>query len=117
MFRSMFSLIIFSVISVNAYAAGALAIDGNQGKSYGFAYGYSSASEASNRALSECGRGCSVVKVFSGGCAAYAADQSSGSTVYGWATGPNVSHVKSSALQYCRSQGGSQCIVRVWACE
>ncbi len=117
MFRYIFSIIVFSFISVNAYAVGALAIDSNQGNSYGFSYGYPSSSEASNRALNECGSGCSVVKVFTGGCAAYAADQSPRSTVYGWATGPTSGQVQSSALQYCRNSGGSQCVVRVWACE
>lgn len=55
----------------------------------------------------------SVVIVFAGRCAAYAADQSLGSAVYGWATGSTASQVQSTALQYCRNYGGLQCIVRV----
>lgn len=76
-----------------AMAAGALAIDSNQGSQYGFAHGYPNTSQASQRALNECGGGCQVVETFNSGCGAYAADQSRGSTAYGWATGSNASSV------------------------
>lgn len=98
----------------NALANGALAIDSNQGSQYGFSYNQSSMSAARSRALNECGSSCSVVKSFSSGCAAYAADQSSGSTAYGWGTGSSSSQAKSNALSYCR---GSNCIVRAWGCN
>ena len=101
-------------------AAGALAIDSNQGNQYGWAIRYRTQSEADRRALNECGYGCSIVMRFSNTCAAYAADQARGSTVYGWAWGAgNASTVQNRALQECRRRGGgrSNCMVRVWGCE
>lgn len=112
-----FATLVIFCFSSNVFANGALAIDSNQGDQYGFSYDYSSIGEAQNRALSECGRGCRVVKTFSSGCAAYAADQSYGSTVYGWGTASSSSQAKNTALQYCRSHGGTQCVVRAWGCN
>lgn len=105
------------LLSPLANAAGALAIDSNQGQQYGFAYNYSTIDEASQRALSECGAGCSVVETFDQGCAAYAADQAEGSTAYGWGTAADGGSAQNYALQYCQSNGGSQCIVRSWGCN
>lgn len=117
MLRSLTVLIVGLALNTAAYGDGALAIDENQGNRYGFSYGFSQMSDAANRALNECGGNCQIVQTFSGGCAAYAADQSSGSSIYGWATGSNAGQVQSAALQYCSSYGGSSCVVRVWACE
>ncbi len=51
-------------------------------------------------------------------CAAYAADQESGSTAYGWAESYDSSQsAQQRALGECRSRGGSQCIVRAWGCN
>ena len=102
------------MISSQAMADGALAIDSNQDDQYGFAYDYPSSSEAKSRALQECGYGCSIVKTFSSGCGAYAADQSNGSSIYGWGTASSSSQKKNTALQACKNYGGSQYIVRVW---
>jgi len=101
----------------SAYANGALAIDGNQGSQYGFSYNYSSMAGAQNKALQECGGGCSIVKTFSRGCAAYAADQTSGSTAYGWGTAADSNSARNTAIQLCRNYGGTNCIVRVWGCN
>ena len=101
-----------------AFAYGALAIDSNQGGAYGFSHDYPTMRGARSRALGECGRGCSVVVTFTRGCAAYAADQQSGSTAYGWTN--NVSSAGSAqagAVAECRAHGGRACIVRVWGCE
>nr|MBS0019018.1 DUF4189 domain-containing protein [Gammaproteobacteria bacterium] len=100
-----------------AMAAGALAIDSNQGRGYGFAHGYQNTSQAEQRALNECGHGCQVVLRFNSGCAAYAADQSSGSTAYGWGTASSGSAAQNRALSECQSRGGSSCMVRSWACD
>ena len=78
MYKNLLVVFVVMVFSSLAQAAGALAIDENQGNQYGFAYDYASISEASDRALSECGGNCSVVQVFESGCAAYAADQTAG---------------------------------------
>lgn len=111
-----FSFFLAAVAS-HAHASGALAIDSNQGQQYGFAYNYATIDEASQRALSECGDGCHIVETFEQGCAAYAADQTPGSTVYGWGTASDSGNAQSTALQYCQSNGGNQCIVRVWGCN
>jgi hypothetical protein len=117
MSKHLFVVIGISLFSAVAQAAGALAIDENQGDQFGFAYDYASESEASDRALAECGSNCSVVQVFSSGCAAYAADQNSGSTIYGWGTSEDGGEAQSLALQYCVSFGGTDCIVRSWGCN
>jgi hypothetical protein len=98
-------------------AAGALAIDSNQGGQYGFSHGYPNISQADQKALSECGNGCRVVLEYNSGCGAYAADQSGGSTAYGWGTGSSSSAAQNIALSECRSNGGSRCIVRSYACD
>lgn len=102
--------------TTQAMAAGALAIDSNQGDQYGFAYNYASSGLAEQQALSECGRGCQIVLRFSRSCAAYAADQSSGSTAYGWGYGPSAGAAQNTAMAECRSRGSS-CMVRVWGCD
>lgn len=101
----------------NVFANGALAIDSNQGGQYGFSYNQPSMDAAVRVAVNECGGGCSVVETFSEGCAAYAADQVRGSSVYGWGNAANVGQAQNTALQYCQGNGGAQCIVRVWGCN
>ena len=101
----------------HALANGALAIDSNQGDQYGFSYNHPSMGAAEQRALSECGSGCSVVLRFSSGCAAYAADQARGSTAYGWGTAGSGGAAQSTAMNECRSRGGRSCQVRTWGCN
>ncbi len=103
--------------SAPAHAAGALAIDRNQGQQYGWAHDYPTLAQAERRALNECGSNCTIVLRFVEGCGAYAADQARGSTAYGWATGPSAGSVQNRALQECRSRGGSMCLVRSWGCN
>lgn len=100
-----------------SFAAGALAIDHNQGSQHGFSYGYAQMEDAEQRALEECGSNCQVVVRFNRGCAAYATDQSAGSTLYGWAIKDSEASAQQRAIFECTSRGGRQCIVRVWACE
>lgn len=115
--KCIFTLAILLLYSSSAMANGALAIDRNKGAQYGFSYDYPSRQGARSRALQECGVGCSIVLEYSTGCAAYAADQAYGSTVYGWATAPDSSYAQSMAISECHNRGGSQCIVRVWGCN
>ena len=76
---------------------------------------YETAGTADQRALSECGPECSVVLTFER-CAAYAADQDAGSTVYGWAESyDSASGARQRALAECGTRG-SGCTVRVWGC-
>ena len=105
--------------TANPVLWGALAIDSNQGPSWGWAIDYSTLQEAERRALAECGGKCRVVMRFSGDeCAAFAADQERGSTVYGWSKEYDSSTgAQSRALDECRRKGGQSCIVRVWGCN
>lgn len=100
-----------------AFAAGALAIDHNQGDQYGFSYDYAQMRDAEQRAIDECGSNCQVVVRFNRGCAAYAADQTLGSTLYGWAIQDSEQAAQQRALLECTSRGGERCMIRVWACE
>lgn len=104
--------------STGVWAAGSLAIDSLQGTEYGFSFNHPSFDVADQRTLRECGASCSIVKRFQNECAAYAADQASGSTVYGWwQGGTSGSTVQQRALSECRAHGGSSCIVRAWGCD
>ncbi len=105
------------LLSANTFAAGALAIDANQGEQYGFAYNYPDMGQAEQRALSECGNQCAVVLQFETGCGAYAADQQNGSSIYGWGTDANGGNAQSRAISECQSRGGTSCMVRVWGCN
>ena len=100
-----------------AFAFGSLALQSNHGGQFGWARGYATKDEADEAALQECGAGCTVVLQFWDGCGAYAADQASGSTVYGWAVGHTRGEAESKAVTECVNQGGSACQVKVWSCE
>ena len=103
--------------SVRPLSHGALAIDANQGESWGWAVDYPTPSAAAERALAECGEDCSIVMRFSDVCAAYAADQTEGSTVYGWANGyDSGAEAQTRAMAECADKGGASCIVRAWGC-
>ena len=95
---------------------GALAIDSNQGPSWGWAINHPTVQTAEQRALNECGYGCRVVMTFRNQCGAFAADQEPGSTIYGWAKGGSGSGVRSQAIDNCRQRGGRSCTVRTWGC-
>lgn len=110
---SMFFILASSV----ALAAGSLAIDTLQGKEYGFSFNHSTFGLADERAKRECGSDCSVIENFESQCAAYAADQTTGSNVYGWSQGASGTIVQQRALSECRNHGGSACIVRAWGCD
>lgn len=94
-----------------------LALDGNQGQRWGYAYDYSNVYDADQQALNECGAGCTVVKNFANGCGAYAADQAVGGTAWGWGTAYSEQLAKDTAISYCKQYGGTECIIRVWACN
>jgi hypothetical protein len=116
---AMFAMVVMLIgLGSNAaHASGALAINGNQGQQYGWAVNYRSLGDASREALMQCGSGCSVVFEFHGTCAAYAADQSAGSTAYGWAYDRTAVQAQLAAISYCESRGGTSCMVRVWGCD
>lgn len=100
-----------------ALANGALAIDENQGDQWGWAVDYPDFQSARDRALQECGDGCSIVADFETGCSAYAADSAEGSTVWSWSLAVNRSTARDIALSECRKRGGTQCVIRAWGCN
>lgn len=110
---SMFLVLASSV----ALAAGSLAIDTLQGKEYGFSFNHATFALSDERAKRECGSDCSVIENFENQCAAFAADQTTGSNVYGWSQGASDTIVQQRALSECRNHGGSSCIVRAWGCD
>lgn len=101
---------------------GALAIDENQGSRYGWAVNHGSQAGANETALNKCkgsGGTCRLVMWFKNACAAYAADQQTSSTAYGWAWHGNSREMaERKAKAECVKRGGvsSQCITRVWGC-
>ena len=98
--------------------AGALAIDTDRGDAWGWAAGHATVAEAERKALAECGAGCRIVVRFEEGCAAYAADQSPGRTVTAWGYEfDSKVEATEAALAECAQRGGSDCVVRAWACD
>ena len=96
---------------------GALAIDADQGTAWAWAAGRADEAEAKRAALDECGQGCRIVGTVQDGCAAYAADQARGSSVWAWASAyDRETDATGAALDECARRGGTDCIVRVWAC-
>jgi hypothetical protein len=100
-----------------AFAVGSLAMDSNQGSSYGWAINYGSQAAADQAVLSQCGQSCSVVMRFSHTCAAYSADSAGNSTAYGWAYAANLSTAQSNATAYCQERGGTSCVIRAYGCD
>ena len=108
----------FKTADADDDTVGALAIDTDQGTAWGWAAGDATESAAQRAALDECGQGCAIVLTFRDGCAAYAADQEPGSSAYGWASEHTTQlEVTEAALDECARQGGTDCLVRVWACS
>ena len=94
--------------------AGALVIDERRGDQRGRVMDYETAAAAQERALRECGSGCSVVLTF-GQCAAYTANLDADSTAVAWAEAyASGAAARQAALAECRSRGGSGCMVRAW---
>ena len=116
---SIVGFVFFTLLPASIHAAGALAIDENQGQKWGWAIDYPTVAEAIARAKKECGEKCYVPLVFSSGCAAYAADQTKGSTAWGWGRSDKGETARSRALSECSKRGGAgaNCIVRSWGCH
>lgn len=104
--------------AAEASTFGALAIDTNQGTAWAWAAGRADEAEARRAALDECGQGCRIVVTVQDGCAAYAADQARGSSVWAWVSAyDSETDATPLALDECAQRGGTDCIVRVWACS
>ena len=101
-----------------AFGDGALAIEDLEGERAGLSAGHATIEEARQGALEECGEGCSVVETFSSGCAAVATHEGEDSTIYGWfVSAVSESEAISEALEACRARGGTDCTVRLSACD
>lgn len=117
MCKSMVLGLALGVLTNNALAAGALAIDGNAGGTYGWAVAQESSNQAAELALNRCGIGCQIVLRFDSGCGAYAIDLSMRSTVSGWGVAATGAAAQNRAMTECMLHGGRSCIVRVWGCN
>lgn len=101
----------------NALAAGALAIDGNPGGTYGWSVAQADSKIAAEAALNRCGIGCQIVLRFDTGCGAYAIDLSMRSSVSGWGAAATARAAQNRAMSECMLHGGRSCVVRVWGCN
>jgi hypothetical protein len=82
-----------------ARAFGALAIDSSRGSGWGWSTGQPSRGAAQRVALAQCGGGrCHIVLTFWNTCGAFAADQTPGSAINGWGTGPSGSAARARCL-------------------
>jgi hypothetical protein len=98
------------------FANGALAI-GSCG-AYGFARGYASAAQAEAAALAKCsGQGCRVVAKVKHACMAFAVELSNPCGSFGYATRGALARAQNEALRECHRNGGSQCVIRTFACD
>lgn len=103
------------VLPFSALAAGAIAVDDEEGDSevgYGFVTGASSRNEAAKGAIKQCrdscNKGCKVVAHFDA-CGAYAASKK----YYGAGWGSTPQKAESMALEKC----GGKCKIVVSECE
>ncbi len=107
----------FRMAKADDDTAGALALDADQGTAWAWAAGYATEAEAKRAALAQCGANCRIVLSFRDGCAAYVADQARGSSVRSWASEHDTQfEATKAALDGCAQRGGTDCLVRVWAC-
>jgi hypothetical protein len=104
-----------AILPAPAAADGALATGPQQ--RFGAGFNYRTPREARNRALEQCGGGCSIVTMFRHACAAYAADRSRGSSIFGWAEAPSASRAERRALENCEEYGGRNCRATVYCDE
>jgi len=112
MIRTLLFMIIASSATVSAAAgslAGAFAVNPDRPGQYGFTFNRDSPRQAERLALRNCGDGCEIVKVFVGGCGAYAIDTAQDNIVLGFGAAPRRSQAKAVALKNCQALGGSAC--------
>ena len=89
---------------------GAIAYNSYSG-AYGYSFDYGDRYGAEQRALSECGGGCSVAVWFRNACGALA----TGPSGWGAASAGNRGAAESTALSYC-ARNSYGCYVKAWAC-
>lgn len=108
-------LVLLGLYGTQALASGAIAI-GPQG-AWGIAHDQPSMQQARNVAMAKCPGKCKVVLTFPTGCGAYAVDQVTGGTAYGWAKAPNKQEARFYSIDNCHKAGGESCDILAWACN
>jgi len=110
------ALAIFTVGTVQAHAAGALAA--GQCGAFGYSFDDYSPEAAALRAKAQCkGRDCKVVTTFRRTCAALAIDGRNPCGPNGWAQAASLASAQNSASAQCHRYGGKNCVIRAWVCD
>jgi hypothetical protein len=115
--RRLISVVVLAVACLGATetarAYGAFALD-PASPAWGVSWSHHTKATAERAALSKCGTGCRVVLFFWNICAGWAIDQTSGSTVTGWATRATPQAAAAEAVRQCQQRGGQSCQLRLW---
>lgn len=114
--RAVVAAVLLMVSISVGLANGALAI-GSCG-AFGYARGYADPAKAEAAALAKChGAGCRVVATLRRSCMAFAIELSDPCGPYGYASGTPLARAQNQALRECHRNGGSQCVIRTFACD
>jgi hypothetical protein len=118
--RSLISAVVLAAaclgVTETARTYGAFALD-PASPAWGVSWSHRSKSAADRAALSKCGTGCRVVLFIWNGCAGWAIDPTSGSTVSGWATRATPHAAGVEAVPQCQQCGGRSCQLRLFGCD
>ncbi len=97
-------------------AAGAMAIGACA--AYGYAFDYRNAEAARTAAAGKCnGAGCKVVMMLRHSCAAFAIDGHRPCGPHGYASARRLGEAENVALTSCYQYGGTDCVIRAFACD
>lgn len=113
--RGAFAVMATVLCVTSAHAEGALAI-GSCG-AYGYGFDFPSEAAAREAARRNCDGRCRVVAAFSRQCAAFVISGDNACGGYGWAVRPTLGRAQNAASRECYRNGGSNCVVRAWACD
>ena len=106
--------LMFLVAPARSLAAGAFAM-GKCG-AYGQAYDFQVESDARAAALKKCRGECTAVTI-KRACAALSVDMRNPCGAHGYAVLPRISSSLNAATRECYKFGGSECVIRAWACD
>jgi Domain of unknown function (DUF4189) len=106
---------VLSAATVDAKAAGALAV--GSCAAFGYSYDFAEEDAARSAALAKCSGRCTVVATMRRGCTAYAIDSRKPCGAHGYASAPTLGRAQNIALRQCYKFGGRDCMVRAWACD
>ena len=109
------AVLLSAFASAPAFAAGALII-GKCG-AYGQAIDYPRVEAAVAAARRKCKGKCPVVVTMKRQCAAYSIDMVHPCASFGYAVEPRISSALNAATRKCYAYGGTECVIRAWACD